>query len=308
MGLYVKSIYLMAFVFLFAPLSFLGCATRSITEARTPDGFLTFTDLVFPEIMWYGANLGYFPPNARDWIMNVQFSRERMEMPHMLDPSLRVWWSDDNNSILMEASYTIAPGFIGAGTRATWGQGARFFGSPTIFDVFGVYAHYQTLRFRYELRLYVERLLQTDPMFAEIIEFAKQLSAEIEYDWANFSAYRGAPVIPTPGLRRHLCYGYANEVMEKALSLPSVQAVQKWVSHDHAWNVLILVDGRRLFFDLTWFDNEHIDHETGRIIQTEDFGWANITFHEHLFRFSNLGYGTMEFTHNYGRFHSEVRR
>ena len=109
-------------------------------------------------------------------------------------------------------------------------------------------------------------------------------------------------------MRYAVCAGYANEVMEKALALNSVREVQKWRSPGHAWNVLKLVDGRTLYFDLTWFDNEHINHETGEIYQTDDYGWNNITFFEHLFRFSNIGYSTRQFTHNHGRMESEIRK
>ena len=62
----------------------------------------------------------------------------------------------------------------------------------------------------------MERQLEDDPVFAEIIEFAKKLCVEIEYDWANFDGYKGEPVTPTPGKTLYVCDGYAKEVMEKA--------------------------------------------------------------------------------------------
>jgi len=76
----------------------------------------------------------------------------------------------------------------------------------------------------------------------------------------------------------------------------------------HAWNVLKLVDGRTLYFDLTWFDNEHINERTGEIYQKDDYDWRNITFYEHLFRFSNVSYGSGQFAHNQGRFETEIRK
>ncbi|MCL2186195.1 MAG: hypothetical protein FWB86_10135 [Treponema sp.] len=273
-----------------------------------PNGFIAFQNLVYPQINYYGANLGFFPPKVRDFIINTQFTKDRMERPHMLNPSLRVWWSEDNNKVLMEASYTTASGYVGAGTVEKWGQGANYSGSSAIFDMYGEYAYYHTFKFEYEHSLYVEQLLKTDPAYAEIISFAKKLCAEIEYDWANFSGYSGARARPTPGLRRHVCDGYANEVMEKILQLSSVQAVQKWTSPGHAWNVIKLTDGRTLYFDLTWFDNEHINQETGAVYQTDDYNWTNITFHEHLFRFSNVGYGQRVFHHNVGQFNREIRK
>ena len=279
---------------------------RFVRYCRTNE-YTTFPDIVFPEVMYYGANLGYFPPEARDWIMNVQFPKEEMEKSFMKSPSIKVWWSINNNRVLMEASYTVGEGYVGAGKCKTWGQEAKFQGSSKIFKTYGEYAYYHTLRFKYEHKLDVERQLKEDTAFAEIIEFAKQLGKEIEYDWANFSAYKG-PVKPTPGKRYAVCAGYANEVMEKVLELKSVESVERWTSSDHAWNVLNLVDGRTLHFDLTWFDNESINEETGEIYETDDYGWKNITFDKRLFRFSGVGYGSGVFHHDIGKLDSKITK
>jgi len=274
----------------------------NLPQFSFPDG------LTFPVVMHYGANIGFFPPKVREWIINEAFTKEKMEGASMLDPSLKVWWSDDNNAVLFEASYTIAPGYKDAGTRRTWGTGARYGGGTTIFNTYGEYAYYQTLRFKYEYELYMEYLLENDPVFAEVINFAKKLCDEIEYDWQNFSGYTGAKAVRTPGKRYAVCSGYTDEVFLKALEVNSVKTVQRWTGPSHAWNVLKLTDGRTLYFDLTWFDNEHINHDTGIVYQTDNYGWVNITFHEHLFRFSNVGYGSKEFTHNAATFRDEKSR
>jgi hypothetical protein len=259
------------------------------------------------EIIYYGTNLAPFPPKVREWVINVAFTKEKMEQPYMTNSELKVWWSDDNNEVLFEASYIITEGYVGAGTIATWGQGARYSGNSAIFDIYGEYAKYKTLRFEWELKLETERLLKNDPAYAEIIEFAKQLCDEIEYDWANYSAYNG-PVKPNASKKHFVCGGYANEVMDRIFILGCVQAVQKWSSPGHAWNIIQLVDGRTLFFDLTWFDNEDINEETGEIYQTDDYGWENITFYTDLFRYSNIGYGVKIFHHNAGKFVNEIMK
>ena len=109
-----------------------------------------------------------------------------------------------------------------------------------------------------------------DHVFDEIIAFAKKLAGEIEYDSSRRADYTGAPIQHTPGKRLHLCGGYAQEVLEKAILLPSVKTVQYWYGLlrsgvDHAWNVLKLVDGRMLYFDLTGFSNQRLNSETGEI-------------------------------------------
>jgi hypothetical protein len=239
--------------------------------------------------------------------MKEAFPKHNMEHPAMVNSQLRVWWSDDNNAVYAESSHIIAEGYVGAGKRETWGQGSRYSGSPDIFVLYGEHAKYQTLRYQWELKQEVERLLKNDPAYTEIIAFAQQLCREIEYDWANFDGYRG-PVRQTPNMRHAVCDGYSNEVMDKALKLRSVQAIEKWSSPGHAWNVLRLVDGRILYFDLTWFDNEYINHETGVIYQTDDYDWANITFNEDLFRHSGIGYGSRVFHHDIGRLEKTIKK
>ena len=252
-----------------------------------------------PEIIYYEADLAPFPPKVREWIMNKAFTKEKMEKPSMINSKLKVWWSDDNNSVLAEASYIIAKGYKGAGTLKTWGP-SRYSGSPAIFNQYGKYAKYHTLKFKWEVQQEAAQLVQNDPMYAEIIAFSKQLCDEIEYDWTNFSGYRGS-VKRTPNKKYFVCEGYANEVMDKIVELSCVQSVQKWSSSGHAWNIVKLIDGRTLYLDLTWFDNEHIDEKTGKIYQTDDYDWANITFDEDLFLHSNVGYGSQRFEHKEGK-------
>jgi hypothetical protein len=253
---------------------------------------------------YYGVDLAQFPPKIKDWIMYSAFTRERMESPHMINPSLRVWWGNDNNSVHADVTHIVAKGYVGEGQLKT--DSHLSYRVSSLFETYGEYEKYQTLQFKWDQKQEVEKMLRNDPAFAEIINFAKKLCSEIEYDWKNFSGYRGT-VKRTPNMRYAVCSGYADEVMAKALKLKSVNSVQLWNAPSHAWNVLKLIDGRTLYFDLTWFDNEHINHETGIIYQTEDYGWSNITFDEHLFRFSNVGYGTRVFTHNRGRFVKEIK-
>jgi hypothetical protein len=259
-----------------------------------------------PAIMYYGADIGQFPPKVREWIVNVAFTKAKMERDSTVDPQLKIWWSDDGNSVLCEASYIVAPGYVGAGTKKTWGTEARYRG-PNL-ERYGQYTKYHTLRFKYDLTREAEYRMAHDPAYAEVIAFAQQLCREIEYDWINFSGYQGPRPVRTPGMRYAVCEGYSNEVLDKALTLKSVKSAEKWSSPGHAWNVLKLVDGRTLYFDLTWFDNEHIDEKTGLIYQTDDYDWENITFNEDVFRYANVGYKGGVFHHAHGIFDLVVRK
>ncbi|MDR0322313.1 MAG: hypothetical protein LBI28_12500 [Treponema sp.] len=292
---------LLSAVIIAALVCLMGCASGKSSSGSKPETARPPSVQSNSGALYYGADLFPFPPKIREWIMREAFPRYKMEQQYMINPQLRVWWGNDNNAVYAEASYTVASGYVGAGTRTTWGQGTAYRGSSEIFTRYGEYARYHTLRYKWELKQEAERLIANDLAYAEIIAFAKQLCREIEYDWASFSGYSGRPVRRTPNLRYAVCDGYSNEVMDKVLALRSVRSVEKWTSTGHAWNVLRLVDGRTLYFDLTWFDNEHINHETGVIYQTDDYDWANITFNETLFHYANVGYGTRVFHHTVGR-------
>ncbi|MCL2720985.1 MAG: hypothetical protein FWD47_06555 [Treponema sp.] len=279
---------------------FWGCVSIESASELAPT---SVTSVHVSDMMYYGADLSQFPKKFREWIVYRAFPQDQMEQPSMIDPKLKIWWGEDRHSIYSEVTYTIAQGYVGAGNTKTWRQNT-YSGSPVIFDWYGEYSKYHTLKFNWEYENEVERLLKTDPAYAEIVEFAKKLNSEIEYDYANYSGYSGAPVIRTPGMRYLVCGGYADEVMDKALELKSVQAVKKWSSSSHAWNELILTDGRILFFDLTWYSNKRIDHETG-VIYEDSFNWKNVTFNEELFKYSGIGFGTRRFEHAFGFLVSE---
>jgi TPR repeat protein len=270
-------------------------STYTVEESNAP--------VAISETNYYGADLTPFPPAAREWIVNVAFPKSKMEEKFMKEPFLKVYWSKDDNSILAEASYIVAPGYDGAGKRKTWGDKAHYSGGD--LSRYGKHAKYHTLRYKWNYYQKVEEMLRTDSAFIEIINLAKQICRETEYDWGNYSAYKGAPVKATPNLKHAVCAGYASEVMNKALELKCVKSVQEWTSPGHAWNVLKLVDGRTLYIDITWFDNEHINEKTGEIVQTDDYDWANITFDKELFNYSGISYGAQEFCHTKGKFSSE---
>jgi len=276
-----NKVYIYIIVFFLCPVCILLSAVAESFET-------TRQNPASSRIVYYGANIGQFPPKIRDWIINKGFPKEKMEKVWMKDSKLKAWWSDDGNAVLFEASYTLAKGYKGAGKRKTWGSGAGYSG-PNLKN-YKKYAKYRTLKFRYALKRESENLVKNDPAYAEVIDFARQLSGKIEYNWAEYDGYKGATPVKTPGLKYAVCSGYTDEVMKKVLILKYVASVEEWTSDNHSWNILNLVDGRKLYFDLTWFDNEHINHETGLIYQTDDYDWENITFNEALFKYSNVSY------------------
>jgi len=285
-------------------LLFSGCRTVTTpamvtTETKPITPTMEITTIDYSD--YYGAkNLLEFPASVIKWV-ETTFIKEEME-----DPKLNVWWGDDDGRAYAEVSYTVKDGYAGAGEIETF-SGSYGYDWNKLNQEYGEYAKFQTMKFKHEQKVKAEQRMVYDPAFREVIEFVKELCEEFEYDWSNYSKYQGATVKKTPEKKYAVCSGYSSEV-EKVLELNCVQAVQFWSAPGHAWNVLVLNDNRLLYVDATWFDNEHINETTGEIIQLDDYGWENVTFNEEIFKFSDISYGTGEFTHALGKFDKEITK
>jgi len=143
-----------------------------------------------------------------------------------------------------------------------------------------------------------KQLYNTDKRYRQIIDIAMKLCEEIEYNWSDFSGYDGAVPQLDATKRHEVCDGYSKIAKSEFINLECVDKVLICSGENHAWNMLVLDDGRKLYLDLTWFDNETIDSATGRIKQLDDYDWANITFDEETFKYSGIGYGSGVFTHS----------
>lgn len=129
---------------------------------------------------------------------------------------------------------------------------------------------------------------------------AQSLCYEIEYDWGSLNGYKGK-YQPSTNKKQSVCDGYANEVCKQFLNFDFVSSVEKWSGANHAWNVVNLIDGRKLYVDLCWFDGEVLDQETGLIQETDNYRWLNITYDKTEFTYSGVGYGSTKFCHAYGK-------
>jgi hypothetical protein len=100
-----------------------------------------------------------------------------------------------------------------------------------------------------------------DPVFREIERIVLQIATDYDYDFG--SAYGIRVRYRNPNVRRAVCDGYSDAVLRAFANHPHVLRAEKWSSSigNHAWNVLVLKDGRRLFVDATWYDGNTIDDE-----------------------------------------------
>jgi len=99
-----------------------------------------------------------------------------------------------------------------------------------------------------------------DAAFAEIEKGIIQIATEHQYDYPA----AGIPAnYRNPNIKKVVCDGYANAVVEKFKNHPLVASVEKWISviGKHAWNVIVLKDGRKIYADATWYQGNYIDEE-----------------------------------------------
>jgi len=113
-------------------------------------------------------------------------------------------------------------------------------------------------------------------VFNEIEKIIFKVATDYDYDFPSIgisARYRN------PNVRRAVCEGYAIAVTDALKNHPSVSAVETWTSTvgNHAWNVIVLKDGRRLFCDATWYDGNSIDSE-GYVVNIPVRDPVNLTF------------------------------
>jgi len=125
-----------------------------------------------------------------------------------------------------------------------------------------------------------------DPVFRDIEKVVLQIATEYNYDYE--SAYRIRVKYRRPNTKKAVCDGYSDAVTQAFKNHPQVTKVEKWSSTagNHAWNVLVLKDGRRLYCDTTWYDGNNIDAD-GYVVDIPVQNPVNLTFD--IDEFNSLG-------------------
>jgi hypothetical protein len=123
-------------------------------------------------------------------------------------------------------------------------------------------------------------------IFTEIEKIILQTTAEYRYDWEK--AYGIIIKYKNPNIKKGICNDYANAVLKAFENNPLIDKAEKWTSETgkHAWNVIILKDGKKLYTDATWYQGNGIDNE-GYIIDIPRKNPVNLTFD--LDEFNSLG-------------------
>ena len=123
-----------------------------------------------------------------------------------------------------------------------------------------------------------------DPVFREIERVVLQIATEYDYDF--YGAYRKIVKYRDVNAKKAVCDGYADAVLRAFINHPLVLTVEKWSGHNHAWNLIVLKDGRRLHCDATWYDGNLIDDE-GYVVRIPKQNPVNLTFD--IDEFNSLG-------------------
>ena len=143
----------------------------------------------------------------------------------------------------------------------------RFPANATVAYLGGINGPNENLSAQNALRL-IEQSKEwylRDRDFRQIVDIIeREVGTKLQYDWDSF--YRGTSRSYQESLRVGLgvCDVYARRVQEVLTERGYV--VERWRSSrgNHAWNQVILPNGRILYVDATWYDNAYDNHPTNR--------------------------------------------
>lgn len=98
-----------------------------------------------------------------------------------------------------------------------------------------------------------------DPVFDQIEKVVHKVALEYDYDFLK--AYNIVAKYRDPNVKKATCDGYSDAIVENFKGVGVVDHVEKWTGGNHAWNVLVLKDGRKLYTDSCWYAGNNIDEE-----------------------------------------------
>jgi hypothetical protein len=125
-----------------------------------------------------------------------------------------------------------------------------------------------------------------DPVFFNIEKAVYKIALEYSYDFK--AAYGKTVKYRRSNTKKAVCEGYSNAVENAFHNHPLVKEIETWSSAagNHAWNVIILKDRRKIYCDATWYDGNNID-EDGYVVDIPDREPVDLTFD--INEFNNLG-------------------
>jgi hypothetical protein len=125
-----------------------------------------------------------------------------------------------------------------------------------------------------------------DRAFHEIEQEVLRIAVEYDYDF--YAAYGTSVQYRNPNVKKAVCEGYAAAVARTLQNHRLARDVETWTSArgNHAWNVIVLQDRRKLYCDATWYDGNTVDDE-GYVVHEPARNPVDLTFD--MAEFNSLG-------------------
>jgi hypothetical protein len=93
-----------------------------------------------------------------------------------------------------------------------------------------------------------------DPDYRKIVDIVeREVVTKLQYDWDSYFKRTSRSYQESLNAGVGVCDVYAQRVME--ILTETGYKVEKWAGGNHAWNHVIMPDGRILYIDATWYDN-----------------------------------------------------
>jgi len=127
-----------------------------------------------------------------------------------------------------------------------------------------------------------------DPDYKRIIDIIeKDVVLKMQYDWEAYYSKFSRSYQDSLRLGLGVCDVYADLVVQ--ILTREGYTAEKWSSSvgNHAWNHVILPNGKILYIDATWYDNSYENHPTQKSADSYD-PWY-ITYDKSLFEHGYLG-------------------
>jgi hypothetical protein len=121
-----------------------------------------------------------------------------------------------------------------------------------------------------------------DPDYRRIVDIVEsEVVTKLQYDWDSFLNRRTRSYQESLALGLGVCDVYAR--LTRDVLTRAGYRVEMWSSSvgNHAWNHVILPDGRIIYIDATWYDNCYDNHPTQR--SPDSYSPWYITFDKNLF-------------------------
>ena len=225
------------------------------------------------------AAQNYIPQYAVDYAEQHKIDFLRQNSQSASDLNYRFFYNNNGEACL---EFTVTPRGNYRWPKPTWvgRTWGNISGSIGINNI-----HYTLTKRLSDEADYRMEERREDNAFREIERVVLQIATEYDYDFQSIgisSRFRGQNV------KRAVCEGYSDAVADAFRNHPLVARIETWSSAigNHAWNVIVLNDGRKIYCDSTWYDGNSIDNE-GYVVNIPVRNPVNLTFD--INEFNSLG-------------------